>query len=149
MLKLVPDVVSGQEIRALTETASARDAGALMTTHDISAVVVNNAAGQLIGIVTERDLSRRVVAEGRDAASTPLAAIMTREPTTLSATDTAYDAMQTMRRLLVRHLPVVEDGRVVAMVSVRDLRHAIAHEVVPAHHGVGSAIHRWLRRLGV
>ena len=149
MLKIVPDVVNQQVIRALSPDASAQDVGSLMVEHDISAVIVNSLEGTLLGIITERDLSRRVVAQGLDPASTPVSDIMTADPVTLAPDDLAYDAMQLMRAHLVRHVPVVQNQQVVAMVSVRDLRHAIAHEVEPAHEGVGSALHRWLRRVGI
>lgn len=149
MLKLVPDVVNQRVIHALPPEASARDAGVLMADHDISSVVVNTPSGQLAGIVTERDLARRVVAKGLAASDTPLHTIMTADPVTLPPDANAYDAMQLMRQHLVRHVPVVDSGKVVAMVSVRDLRHAIAHEVEPAHEGLGAAVHRWLRRAGI
>lgn len=149
MLQIVPDVVAQQVIRALPSDAPARDVGAMMAEHDISSVIITAPSGALLGIVTERDLSRRVVAKGLDPNHILASAIMTPDPVTLSPDDNAYDAMQLMRRHLVRHVPVVQDQRVVAMVSVRDLRHAIAHEVEPAHEGVGAALHRWLRRIGV
>ena len=124
--KLIPDVVSGQTIRALRPADSAHDAARLMREHDISAIVVLDDAGSLVGIVTERDLTRRVVADDRLASSVRVADVMTATPTTASPADSPYEALEAMLKRRVRHLPVIDGERVVGMVSMRDLRHAIA-----------------------
>ncbi|MEX2450234.1 MAG: CBS domain-containing protein [Rhodospirillales bacterium] len=120
-LKIVPDVIGPQTIRGLSETDTVLDAANLMVRHDIAAVVVFGAADTLVGIVTERDLTRRVVADGLDPATTALGDIMTENPDTLSPDDAVYDAVELMRTRRYRHLPVVENGKVVGMVSMRDL----------------------------
>ena len=74
---IIPDVVRDQTIQALGPDASAREAATLMLECDISAVLVNDEAGRLVGIVTERDLARRIVADGRDSETTRLAEVMT------------------------------------------------------------------------
>ena len=76
---------------------------------------------RLVGIITERDMTSRVIAAGRDPDSTKCREIMTANPDTLSPHDTAVDAINMMRSRNYRHLPVVEGSRVVGMVSVRDL----------------------------
>ncbi|MEQ8194543.1 MAG: CBS domain-containing protein [Rhodospirillales bacterium] len=120
-LKIVPDVIGQQTIHGLGETDTVLDAANMMVRHDIAAVVVFGDAGELIGIVTERDLTRRVVADGLDPAETPLGDVMTDNPDTLSPDDAVYDAVELMRTRRYRHLPVVKDGTVVGMVSMRDL----------------------------
>ena len=120
-LTIVPDVVKGQDMVDLPASATALQAARLMVDRDTAAVVILDDAGQLIGIVTERDLTRRVLAQGRDPATTSLESIMTRNPDTLSPLDSALDALELMNVRRFRHLPVVDGSKVVGMVSIRDL----------------------------
>ena len=117
-------------IQTLNPHHSARDAAMMMTEHDISAVIVVDDEGALVGIVTERDLSRRVVGENLNGAEVSLGEIMTPQPARLRPEDSARSAMDTMRELRIRHLPVVEDERVIGIVSIRDLRSSLSRQVV-------------------
>jgi CBS domain-containing protein len=91
-----------------------------MVEHNIGAVpVLHN--GQLVGIFSERDLMKRVVAEGRDPRSTSLAEVMTDDPLTISLNEELGNCMSVMRRNNFRHLPVCHEGKLVAMVSLRDI----------------------------
>ncbi len=76
--------------------------------------------GRLVGLVTIRDMTNRVVAEGRDI-QTPIAQVMTPDPITLSASELGYDVLNIMLERRIGHLPVVENGRFVGMVSQTDL----------------------------
>jgi len=125
-LKVIPDVVSGQSIRSLAPGASALEAARLMRDHDISSVVIVDETGKLVGIVTERDMARRVVAEDRQAGALRLQDMMTADPVVVAPDASPFDILETMRKRRVRHVPVVDAGKVVGMVSMRDLRHAIA-----------------------
>lgn len=124
-LKIIPDVVSNQTIHSLRGSSTAQDAARAMMKNDVSAVVVVDEKDKLIGIVTERDMTRRVVAESRDAGAVTLSEIMSRDPKTLSPDDVAHEALGKMLKHGFRHLPVVEDGRVVGMVSMRNLQQSI------------------------
>ena len=75
----------------------------------------------LVGIFSERDLMTRVVVEGRDARITPVGSVMTREVITASLDDRVERCLDKMHSRGCRHLPVVADGRVIAMISMRDL----------------------------
>jgi CBS domain-containing protein len=78
--------------------------------------------GRMLGIFTERDLLVRVVAEGRDAARTPLAEVMTAGPETIGADEPVGEAVRRMDEGGLRHLTVVEgDGRVLGVLSTRDI----------------------------
>ena len=77
---------------------------------------------RLIGIITERDLVR-AVAEGLDPRTTVVSDCMTQSPHTIAADEPASTAAERMIELGVRHLPVIKDGRVVGVVSARDLLH--------------------------
>jgi CBS domain-containing protein len=118
--KIVPDVISGQTLQKVTPRDSARSAANLMREKKIAAVLVMEDE-RLVGIITERDMTSRVVAAGLDPESTLCGDIMTANPDTLSPEDTASDAIAMMRKRNYRHLPVVAGERVVGMVSVRDL----------------------------
>jgi CBS domain-containing protein len=91
-----------------------------MCEHDVGALVVLDGE-QLVGIFSERDLMRRVVAAGRDPASTPVSAVMTREVVTATVRDRVDACEDKMKKVGCRHLPVVADGRVIGMISMRDL----------------------------
>src|SRR3984885_5339910 len=91
-----------------------------MVERNIGAVpVLHN--GALVGIFSERDLMRRVVAEGRDPRSTCMAEVMTDDPLTISTQEDLENCMALMRRHGFRHLPVCYEGQLVGMVSLRDL----------------------------
>ena len=76
--------------------------------------------GRLVGLATIRDMSNRVLAEGRDP-QTPIAQVMTPGPITLSPAELGYDVLNIMLERRISHLPVVEQGRFVGMVSQTDL----------------------------
>ncbi|MCW2235823.1 CBS domain-containing protein [Azospirillum canadense] len=122
--KLMPDVIKDQQLVTLPPDATARDAAVLMAERRVAAVLVTEGR-TLKGIVTERDLTARVVAAGRDAAATRLAEVMTANPDTLGPNARAIEALELMERRHYRHLPVTADGpdggAVLGIVSIRDL----------------------------
>lgn len=118
--KLVPDVVKNQELSCLPPDATVQDAAIVMAERRIAAVLVTE--GRILkGIVTERDMTARVIAAGRNPLTTRLAEVMTPDPDTLPPSATAFSAMELMDRCHYRHLPVVDRGEVVGIVSIRDL----------------------------
>ena len=76
---------------------------------------------RLVGIFTERDLLVGVVAAGREPSATPLAEVMTRDPDTIDAAAPVIDAIRRMDEGNFRHMPVLEAGRIVGVISWRDL----------------------------
>ena len=91
-----------------------------MVERNIGAVpVVHN--GKLVGIFSERDLMRRVVAEGLDPRGTCMAEVMTDDPLTINTSEELENCMALMRRHGFRHLPVCHEGHLVGMVSLRDI----------------------------
>jgi CBS domain-containing protein len=118
--RIVPDVIRDQTLTWVSPTETARNAAKLMRERKVAAVLVMEAE-RLIGIITERDMTSRIVAADRDPDTTKCREIMTANPDTLSPSDTAQDAINMMRSRNYRHLPVVEGIKVVGMVSVRDL----------------------------
>ncbi len=125
-LSIIPDVVRDQEIYSLREADTAHLAAQMMVEHNISAVVVVDESGLFIGIVTERDITRRMAAADLKPRDTKLADIMTSKVDTILPKDSPFYALRLMLDRRYRHLPVVEEGRVVGMVSIRDLRLLVA-----------------------
>lgn len=124
-LKIIPDIVKDQSICTLPASGTAIEAAKAMEAHNCAAVVITDEDGKLTGIVTERDLTRHIVADDRDPKSTMLGDFMTKDPDALAPDDSALDALKLMQARGYRHLPVVDQDRVVGMVSVRDLYAAV------------------------
>jgi len=101
----------GNTVLETVKTMVERNIGAVPVLHQ----------GKLVGIFSERDLMRRVVAEGRDPVSTCLAEVMTEDPLTVSMNEELENCMALMRRHNFRHLPVCQEGQVIGMVSLRDI----------------------------
>ena len=118
--RLIRKIIEGQEIITSTAEPTVSDAALLMREHHIGAVLVVEASGKLAGIFTERDALFRGVAEGRDVKTTRLADVMTRNPQTVKPDQPFSVAMQMMYGGKFRHVPVVENGRPVGIISARD-----------------------------
>ena len=115
----------GDSVLTIESRASVFDAIKLMADEDIGSLVVLDDNNRLSGIVTERDYARKVIVKGRSSDDTRVAEIMTVDVMTAGGDDTVKSCMEIMTEKKVRHLPVVEDDRVVAMVSIGDLVQAI------------------------
>ncbi len=114
------DLIKGQETYHAELGHSVLQTVCAMVERNIGAVpVVHN--GKLVGIFSERDLMRRVVAEGRDSRSTCVAEVMTDDPMTVSTTEDLANCMALMRRHGFRHLPVCHEGQLIGIVSLRDI----------------------------
>ena len=110
---------------AVGPDATLADVAALMRREDIGSLTVNDDAGNLVGIITERDLVR-CVAEAADPTVVRVARFMTGDPVVACPDDGVQEVAARMLTMGLRHLPVVEDGRVLGMVSIRDLLEASA-----------------------
>ena len=110
----------GGQVWSLPPTASVFDAVAMMAEKGIGALLVMD-QGSLAGIVSERDYARKVILKGRSSHETPVAEIMTSPVLTVTPAHTVAECMRIVTERRFRHLPVVEGGRVVGMVSIGDL----------------------------
>lgn len=126
---VIPDIVKDQSIHALSPDRTVVEAAKLMANRDVGAIVVIDEEGRLAGILSERDITRRVITKGMDPKKTTIADIMTANPDTVRPDDSALEALEIMRVRHYRHLPVVDDGKVVGMVSVRDLYEVMKEEL--------------------
>jgi CBS domain-containing protein len=104
----------------LSKTSSVLEAARAMRKADIGDVVVLD-GGQICGILTDRDIVVRAIAEGHDPSSTRLADICSQDLTTVAPTDSIDRAVQLMSQKAIRRLPVVENGKPVGIVSIGDL----------------------------
>jgi CBS domain-containing protein len=111
-------IIDQQDLVTASAKTTIGDAARLMKQHHVGAIMVV-ADGNLVGIFTERDGLFRVLAEGRDGQTT-LDDVMTRNPVTIHPDRSFAEALQMMYGGSFRHVPVVEDGRPIGMVSARD-----------------------------
>ena len=126
--RIVPDIIENQELFTLSPSDNVRDAVRVMAERKIGAVLIKR-NGELAGIFTERDVLTRIVDAGRDANATKLEDVMTEAPDTLAPNDRAVDALMKMSNRGYRHLPVVDDSRLVGIVSIRDIFGAVQKEL--------------------
>jgi len=118
--RTIRSIISHQNIVTLPPETSVRAATQVMAKHKIGAVPVTE-TGRLLGIFTERDLVNRVIALKRDADASRLREVMTADPATIDIDDTASRALALMRDGGFRHVPVTSAGKLVGIVSLRDI----------------------------
>lgn len=114
------DLIKDQETYQAELSHTVLETVRAMVERNIGAVPVIH-ADKLVGIFSERDLMRRVVAEGRDPRATCLAEVMTEDPLAVGTGEDLETCMTLMRRHGFRHLPVCHEGHLVGMVSLRDI----------------------------
>jgi CBS domain-containing protein len=133
MMKIISRLIQNQRIIHIESTATVLEAAQKLQSYQIGAVLVmDNDA--LVGILSERDVCNRLVAQGKSPATTLVKDIMTPSPDTITPDQSAENALAMMAANRYRHLPIVDDsGVVLGMVSIRDLYAAIKvqlqHEV--------------------
>ncbi|MGV9878703.1 CBS domain-containing protein [Streptomyces sp. NPDC003006] len=119
MAVFVRDVMTPGVV-AVRPDASLVEAAQLMRAQDIGDVLVAT-DGQVVGVLTDRDIALRAVADGADPLTVSAQAVCTPNPVVVAPDDAVSDAVGLMRDHAVRRLPVVEDGHPVGMVSLGDL----------------------------
>lgn len=125
-MKLVKHLLDkkGRHVVSIAPDASVFDAIKLMAEKAVGSLLVMEDE-ELHGIVTERDYARKVIIKGRSSESTAVSEIMSADIVSTTSAETVNSCMEMMSSKGVRHLPVVEDNRVVGMLSMRDLVQAI------------------------
>ena len=114
IFSVAPDAPVLEAIRAMAE-------------HCVGALLVMQGT-KLAGIISERDYARKVILMGRSSNDTPVSQIMTAQVITVEPSESTQQCMQIMTDRRVRHLPVVEGGRVIGMLSIGDLVRAVLAE---------------------
>ncbi|MDH3545890.1 MAG: CBS domain-containing protein [Gammaproteobacteria bacterium] len=125
-MKLVKHLLDtkGRYIISITPDASVFDAIRLMADRSVGSLLVMQ-DDKLLGIVTERDYARKVIIKGRSSKSTIVSDIMTTDLVTTSADQTVNQCMGLMTDRRIRHLPVIEDTKVVGLISIGDIVQAV------------------------
>jgi CBS domain-containing protein len=125
-MKLVQHLLDSKDqgIISITADASVLDAIKIMADKAVGSLLVMQ-GDELQGIVTERDYARKVIIKGRSSETTEVGEIMTAKVCTATVQDTVNNCMTVMTKRKIRHLPVVDDGKVVGMISIGDLVQAI------------------------
>jgi CBS domain-containing protein len=121
MEKTCQDIMTEQPV-CCTPDQTAQHAAQLMKEQSVGSLPVCEDGNRLAGIVTDRDITLKVVAEGRDPRNTPIRDVMTTEVFTCGPQDSLEDALQTMRKQQVRRIPIVDqDRRVVGIIAQADI----------------------------
>ena len=143
-MKLVKHLLDakGRHVESIGREASVFDAIKRMADKSIGSLVILDDDGGLAGIVTERDYARKVIIKGRSSRDTTVADIMTTSVVVAASDHTVNACMEVMSDRRVRHLPVVEDGKVIGLLSIGDLVQAIIadqqEEIQQLEHYISS-----------
>jgi CBS domain-containing protein len=122
-------------------TASVFEVAETMTDARVGAIPIVDGE-RVVGIFSERDLMTRVLVEGRDAKRTRVREVMTREVLTATPEDTRSECLERMRGARCRHLPVLEEGRLIAVLSMRDLLRDEIEEQHEEIQGLRAYLHQ-------
>lgn len=119
--------LKGKDVWSIEPDVPVLEAIRLMAEKHIGALPVMHGT-ELLGILSERDYARKVILRGRSSADTLVREIMSSPVSTISPDDAVHNCMQIMTEQRIRHLPVVEKGKVVGMISIGDLVKAVIEE---------------------
>ena len=128
--RTVIESISHSNVLSVQPGASAFDAACVMTKGRCGSVLIVDASGAMLGILTERDLMIKIVAKRRDPDATPVSDIMTHNPHFIAPETSVSDAVLIMKRHNFRHLPILSSSsKILGVFSIRD---AMAGELVEA-----------------
>lgn len=119
-MKQIAELIEGRPLIHVDSRDNVRDAARRMSQQNIGAVAVLD-DGKLVGVFSERDVMSRVVVPGLDPDATPVSKVMTRDIVVGAPGEDVDEAIQKMASVGCRHLPVVDGGNLVGMISIRDL----------------------------
>ena len=120
MKRKLSEIVLGRPLFSVTKDATVMEVATLLAAHGIGAVPVLE-DNRVVGIFSERDVIARVVTRGLEPALTKIVEVMTRDPVVVQVDESYRDCADHMRRMNIRHVPVVDGDRLVGMVSLRDI----------------------------
>jgi CBS domain-containing protein len=129
----------GHEICSVAPGATVYEAVALMAAKGVAAVLVIS-EGALVGIISARDYGRKVILKDKSSRDVRVQDIMTSSLITVTPQTTVLDAMATMSRHHIRHLPVLEDGRLAGVISMGDL----VSEVISGQAFTIDQLHKYI-----
>jgi CBS domain-containing protein len=128
-MKKIRDILKGKghNVWSVTSQDTVFDALRLMADKHLGALLVID-AGQLVGIISERDYARKVILQGRFSHATPVGDIMSSNVVCAEISQEVSQSMAVMTQKRIRHLPVLEQGKVVGVISIGDLVKAVIAE---------------------
>ena len=132
----------GATVFTIEPMVSLVNAAKSLTNHGIGALVATDEEGHTVGIISERDIVRALSEKESAAFETPVAEIMTREVVFCSRHDKLVDLIQRMTDGKFRHLPVIEDGRLIGIVSIGDVVKSRLEELEQESDTLREYIHR-------
>ena len=116
----IGQLIEGHPLIRAEQTQNVREVAKMMSKANVGAVAVLE-SGRLVGVFSERDIMSRVVADGLDPEKTKVANVMTKNIVVADPRDSVDSAIAKMHKIGCRHLPVVKEGNLVGMLSIRDL----------------------------
>ena len=119
-MKAIAEIIEGHPLIHANPSDKVRAVARMMSDRNIGAIAVLD-SGRLVGVFSERDLMSRVVATGLDPDGTPVSNVMTKDLVVADAGEHVDDALQKMYDCKCRHLPVIRGGKLIGMLSIRDL----------------------------
>ena len=119
-MKFVREIIVGQDLVMVNPQVPVVEAARMMAARHIGAVPIAN-GGRLVGIFTERDALTRIVAAGRDPASTPIGEVMSSTLVVAHINESCETCLERMRQAHIRHLIVLDNDHMAGIVSMRDL----------------------------
>jgi CBS domain-containing protein len=123
------DIFKSRELFFITPDQSVADAARYMTERNVGAVCVLQ-MDRLVGVLSERDMMKRVIAPNRDPQATKVSAVMTPTPVVVEISEPFEKCLKIMKKAGVRHLPVVDGDKLVGLLSLRDLLQVDLNEKV-------------------
>jgi CBS domain-containing protein len=111
----------GREVATTSQDRTLQEISVDLTRRGIGALVVVDASGSIIGIISERDIMAAIADRGTDALADPVERHMTKNPKVAAEDDTVNSTMETMTIERFRHMPVIDRGRLVGLVSIGDV----------------------------
>ncbi len=119
-MRQIGEIIEGHPLIHAEISQKVRDVAKMMSKANVGAIAVLDSE-RLVGVFSERDVMARVVAEGLDPEKTPVAKVMTKDIVVADAKDSVGSALAKMHSVGCRHLPVVKEGNLIGMLSIRDL----------------------------
>ncbi|MCJ7622985.1 MAG: CBS domain-containing protein [Anaerolineaceae bacterium] len=120
-------LLKGNVIWSVTPESTAFDAIRLMADKDIGALLVM-IGDNLIGIVSERDFARKLILQGKSSKDTQICDVMTKQLFTIHPDQTVHECMEILIENHIRHIPVVEDNKVISVISLGDVVNEIIYQ---------------------
>lgn len=127
----INDIIKDRRVYSIAADSTVLEAARFMMEHSIGALPVLR-DGELVGIISERDVMNRVVTAGRLPGQTRVAEVMTSNPRSVSPDESVDECMFLMKEFGFRHLPVCNDKQLKGLISLRDLLLRDARKAIPA-----------------